>query len=98
MDGTDKLQALRPRYLERLEARITLLEELAGEPEAQREIHRIAHSMGSSAMIYGYPALSAAARKLEALFRAEIVGAAALDRHLRELIAAARSVAENPAR
>jgi HPt (histidine-containing phosphotransfer) domain-containing protein len=65
MDDDDKLQVLRPRYRERLKERVTLLESLSAGP--WDEIHRLAHSMGSSAQMYGHPELAKAARKLEAL-------------------------------
>jgi HPt (histidine-containing phosphotransfer) domain-containing protein len=64
MNDTDKLQVLRPRYMERLKERIALLENMSAGP--WDEIHRLAHSMGSSALMYGHPELAKAARKLEA--------------------------------
>lgn len=96
MDADDTLRELRPRYLARLRERIALLEKLADDGEARDEIHRLAHSMGSSAMIYGYPALSDAARKLEALCGAS--PDAVLGQGLNNLIAAARAVADTGVR
>ncbi len=71
-DAEDRLALLRPAYLRRLAVRRTDVADAAaiagarafGEEEL-REIHRTAHSMGSSAAIYGYAQLSEAARAAE---------------------------------
>lgn len=71
----DKLAALRPNYLRRLAARRTELAAaaavLAGRDftgDERQDAHRLVHSMGSSAAIYGYGDLSAAARAAERMF------------------------------
>lgn len=71
----DILAGLRPNYLARLEARLciirafvaTLENEIPG-VEEKAELHRIAHSMASSASIFGHAGLSAAARYAEQIF------------------------------
>src|SRR5437868_15057570 len=68
-EAEDRLAPLRPAYLRRLALRQTEVANAAviagtrpfGEDE-RKEIHRTAHSMGSSAAIYGYAQLSEAAR------------------------------------
>ena len=73
-ENTDKLAVLRPAYLQRLAVRQdivagvaqTLSERALTEAELQ-DIHRTVHSMANSAAIYGYPALSDAARAAEHL-------------------------------
>lgn len=68
----DRLAPLRPAYLRRLTLRQVEVAHAAaiaamrafGEEEL-KEIHRTAHSMGSSAAIYGYGGLSQAARAAE---------------------------------
>jgi len=71
----DILAGLRPDYLSRLELRVSRLRISADvlrcralEPEEYDEVHRAAHSMASSAAIFGYANLSAAARAAEATF------------------------------
>ena len=56
-------------------------------------VHRTAHSMGSSAAIYGYRGLSIAAREAEAAFASSEWPKAEGLKRLEALIAAARSVA-----
>ena len=71
-DAEDRLAPLRPAYLRRLALRRADIADAAaiagarpfGEDEL-REIHRTAHSMGSSAAIYGHAQLSEAARAAE---------------------------------
>jgi HPt (histidine-containing phosphotransfer) domain-containing protein len=68
----DRLAPLRPAYLLRLTQRQEEIADAAGiagtrafTEEELRTIHRTAHSMGSSAAIYGYARLSEAARAAE---------------------------------
>ena len=71
-ESDDRLAPLRPAYLRRLALRRTEVANAAaiaatrpfGDDEL-REIHRTAHSMGSSAAIYGYAQLSEAAHIAE---------------------------------
>jgi HPt (histidine-containing phosphotransfer) domain-containing protein len=72
---TDILAGLRPNYQARLAARVshlrTFAETLASgalTDEKYQELHRAAHSMASSAAIFGYAGLSAAARAAEKTF------------------------------
>ena len=71
-EAEDRLAPLRPAYLHRLTLRQTEIAHAAAIAGARaftdkelREFHRIAHSMGSSAAIYGYAQLSEAARAAE---------------------------------
>ena len=71
-DTEDRLAPLRPAYLRRLTLRqreVANAAAIAGtrlfRDDELREIHRTAHSMGSSAAIYGYARLSEAARAAE---------------------------------
>jgi HPt (histidine-containing phosphotransfer) domain-containing protein len=71
-EAEDRLAPLRPAYLRRLALRRTEVANAAavaatrsfGDDEL-KDIHRTAHSMGSSAAIYGYARLSEAARAAE---------------------------------
>src|ERR1700744_706890 len=71
----DRLAPLRPTYLKRLALRtddIAAAAEVAAgrglTEQEHQDMHRTVHSMASSAAIYGYSALSAAARDAEAIF------------------------------
>ena len=71
-EAEDRLAPLRPAYLRRLtlrQAEVAHAAAIAGtrilRDDELREIHRTAHSMGSSAAIYGYARLSEAARTAE---------------------------------
>jgi HPt (histidine-containing phosphotransfer) domain-containing protein len=71
-EAQDRLAPLRPAYLRRLTLRqmeVALAAAIAAmrafSEEELREIHRTAHSMGSSAAIYGHARLSEAARAAE---------------------------------
>jgi hypothetical protein len=79
--GDDILTGLLPNYLARLEARVFRLRGLAGAlgqgalpAQDQAELHRTAHSMASSAAIFGHWELSAAARAAEEIFESPAGG------------------------
>jgi HPt (histidine-containing phosphotransfer) domain-containing protein len=79
--GGDVLAQLRPNYLARLKSRIVHLRATADaldggglEPQERDELHRAAHSMASSAAIFGHGGLSAAARAVEQIFETPAVG------------------------
>ncbi len=71
-ENDDRLAPLRPAYLRRLALRQAEIAQAAAiaaarpfDEQERQQIHRTAHSMGSSAAIYGYPSLSEAARGAE---------------------------------
>lgn len=71
-EAEDRLAPLRSAYLRRLALRQAEIVNAAAiartrgfDDDELREIHRTAHSMGSSAAIYGYARLSEAARAAE---------------------------------
>ena len=71
-ESADRLAVLRPAYLQSLEARqaaVTRAAQTATHPGLSEtefsDIRRTVHSMAGSAAIYGYPALSEAARDAE---------------------------------
>jgi HPt (histidine-containing phosphotransfer) domain-containing protein len=71
----DRLAPLRSAYLKRLALRASAIAVAARATierdmteEEHQDMHRTVHSMASSAAIYGYTALSAAAREAEAIF------------------------------
>jgi hypothetical protein len=73
-DG-DVLAQLRPNYLARLRGRVVHLRAFADALgsgslglQERDELHRTAHSMASSAAIFGHAGLSAAARAAEEMF------------------------------
>jgi HPt (histidine-containing phosphotransfer) domain-containing protein len=81
-DG-DILAGLRPNYLAQLELRVSHLCDIAdalgkGQLPAQQmdDLHRAAHSMASSAAIFGHGGLSAAARAVERIFEQSEIGLA----------------------
>jgi HPt (histidine-containing phosphotransfer) domain-containing protein len=102
MGNSDPLAALRPAYLRRLAARHEELARAAID-SAQRafdegerhRLHRMVHSMGSSAAIYGYAGLSGAARAAERLFDDASTPYAAIHESLARLAAEARAVLES---
>jgi HPt (histidine-containing phosphotransfer) domain-containing protein len=73
-DG-DVIAQLRPNYLARLRGRVVHLQAFADALgkgglglHERDELHRTAHSMASSAAIFGHAGLSAAARAAEEMF------------------------------
>jgi HPt (histidine-containing phosphotransfer) domain-containing protein len=97
-DG-DILASLRPSYLARLEARVSHLRTFAQalgngalQPVQQGELHRTAHSMASSAAIFGHSGLSAAARATEQVFEQSEIGVAEQRVSLHRLLSEAERV------
>jgi HPt (histidine-containing phosphotransfer) domain-containing protein len=98
---SDKLAALRPGYLRRLAERYASLKATIGAmmdgPQSEddaEETHRLVHSMGSSAAIYGYRDLSEAARAAERQYDDPAISPAARLTALRELTEEVRRVLE----
>lgn len=99
----DRLAPLRPAYLKRLALRadgIAAAAEAAAGPglteQEHTDMHRTAHSMASSAAIYGYSTLSNTAREAEAIFESAASTAEAKADCLSRLANAARTVLNIP--
>src|ERR1700748_3373242 len=92
----DHLSVLRPKYLARLSERAELLKAFLGKGTSTTqdwsEMHRLAHSMASSAAIYGYGDLSAAARAAEAVLGEPKADPIASQAALGRLLSCARTV------
>ncbi|HTT85623.1 MAG TPA: Hpt domain-containing protein [Rhizomicrobium sp.] len=95
----DILAGLRPNYLVRLDARISRLRAFAEvlgrgplQPQEHDELNRAAHSMASSAAVFGYAGLSAAARAAEETFEQPTIDPAWQRASLLRLLAEAERV------
>jgi HPt (histidine-containing phosphotransfer) domain-containing protein len=100
----DILAGLRPNYRSRLAARVSHLRTLAEAlgrgalPSQQHDdLHRAAHSMASSAAIFGHNGLSAAARTAEMAFESSTRDMAELQTSLFCLLAEAERVLDSGA-
>lgn len=98
-EAEDRLAPLRPAYLRRLTLRQIEVANAAAIAAARpfaddelRKIHRTAHSMGSSAAIYGYMRLSETARAAERILEDPVSTADARAECLARLAGEAQAV------
>lgn len=70
----DPFQTLRGEYLQHIRRRLAELDALeaalAGDADALAAVRRLAHQLRGSGGFYGFPAITAAAARLEELIRA----------------------------